>query len=419
MKMKLRNLLIGTIFISASISTFAQDENRECDRMKFLATEDGIKIENYAVAASYYLKGEAICGNYDAADYARLTGSLRNAAISASKEDKELYNDTLTQVYDRMEEKGLYDKSEDLIRATAIVQNSKPDLKKADELFVRGKQAEGDGLKEMYVNYYYYNLYKVYKSTKDEAAKKEYKKRMITDYFALSTIVNKGNMSAKTQERLIKLLDAVVTDCDALLPELGDFMKALPQDKEAKISTVNNLLGLMEDKSCTESPEYAMLIDTLVAADPTAIGVLIKQGDLAISKGQSSKAVSIYKDAQGKVTDEATKNELQYKIAYGYYKSGSYSASYSAAMAVSGNKRSDALEIAANSVAANANNCGDSTFERKCNYLYASQLASQAGKSSLANKYAGMAPTSGECFDAGNPGSVTLTCYGVTVSPCN
>lgn len=417
MKMKLRNLLIGALIFTSFAST-AQDENRECDRMKFLANEDGVSVDNYAVASMYYLKGETICGNYDAADYARLTGSLRKAHKDAEKDVKPLYADTLTAVWDRMEEKGLYDQSDDLVRATFILQTSKPDMAGADKLFVRGIAANGNETKENYLTFYYYNLYNMYRFAKDEQ-QSEIRKRMITEYFSLSTIINEANMSAKAQEKLTQLLDAAVADCEVLLPELNGFMSNLSQEKETKITSVSNLLELMEKKGCTDAPEYAMLIDTLVQADPTAIGVLIKQGDLALSKGQYSKAISIYKDAQGKVDDDELKNELQYKIAYAYYKSGSYTSSYNAAMSVSGSKRSEGLVLAANSVAANANNCGDSTFDRKCNYLYAAQLASQGGDSGAAARYKGMGPSSSECFDAGSPASVTLNCYGVTVTPCN
>ncbi|MGB0915231.1 MAG: hypothetical protein ACPGVI_04120, partial [Crocinitomicaceae bacterium] len=70
----------------------------------------------------------------------------------------------------------------------------------------------------------------------------------------------------------------------------------------------------------------------------------------------------------------------------------------------------------------NANNCGSSTFERKCNYIYAVQLLEQARSlgestggtiSSFRNNF----PTDSEKFENGSPSSVSLSCYGVSVNP--
>ena len=76
---------------------------------------------------------------------------------------------------------------------------------------------------------------------------------------------------------------------------------------------------------------------------------------------------------------------------------------------------SRALLIAADCVAKTANSCGASTFDRKCNYYYAAQLALKAGNSGAAAKYKANAPSSDEIFNNNSPASVTLSCWGVTV----
>ena len=72
--------------------------------------------------------------------------------------------------------------------------------------------------------------------------------------------------------------------------------------------------------------------------------------------------------------------------------------------------------IAAKCVANSANSCGSSTFDRKCNYYYAAELAERAGDSGAASRYRASAPSSEEKFNNNNPSTVSLSCWGVTVN---
>ena len=138
--MKLGRLLLLGALIAVGFNSYAQDEDkaRECKRMRFLAGEE-LKIKNYPGAATYYLKGEEICGGYDAPNYARMIGTLRNAVNTAKdKADKAAYNDTLIAAWDRVETAGFYNIKDDFSRASAILQTTKPNRKKADSLFRRG-----------------------------------------------------------------------------------------------------------------------------------------------------------------------------------------------------------------------------------------------------------------------------------------
>ncbi len=415
--MKIAKLLFGTFILTAAFTSFAQeetDQERECKRMRFLAGEEN-KIKNYAGAAMYYIKGETICGGYDAANYDRMIGTLRNAvATESDKTKKTAYIDTLVGAYERQEKAGFYDEANDLIRATFIVQASKPDRAKADQLFDRGIHKPGASANEAHVAYYYYNLYVMF--TEVPADKKaSLKSRLIADYFFLSKLISSANMSLKTQENLLAYFNGVVKSCDDILPELQGFMSSLPQDVEMKKSTVNNFITLLEMKSCTESKEYGMLIDTLVRIDPTVEAVIAKAKYLRSVK-KYSEAISMYKDAKGMVTDEDKKEEIEYQILDIQYRDqSSYRAAYNTAMGISGKYRSSALKIAAQCVAQTANSCGSGTFERKANYLYAAQLAERAGDSGAAAKYRNSGPSEDDWFGAGVT-SVTLSCWGVTVS---
>ena len=122
--MKLEKIFLLTLLALTSVFTHSQDQDieRECKRMRFLAGEE-LKIKNYSLAATYYLKGEKLCGGYDAANYARLIGTLRNATNQSSKANKNAYNDTLVAAWDRIENSGFYNIKDDFVRASAILQS--------------------------------------------------------------------------------------------------------------------------------------------------------------------------------------------------------------------------------------------------------------------------------------------------------
>lgn len=417
--MKITNLLLG-LALMIGFNSFSQDETeRECKRMRFLAGE-ALKVKNYTEASMYYLKGETICGGYDAANYGRLIGSLRNAVnAETDKANKTAYTDTLVAAYERVEAAGAYDQKEDLIRASYILQASAPNSKKADELFVRGIAKQGKATKEAYISYYYYNLYSLWYAAPD-AEKPALKKRLISEFFNLSKLISSANMSVKAQENLTTYFNYVVRSCDDILPELKGFMSSFSADPEVKKATVKNFLALLETKECTSAPEYFQLIDTLIEVDPTSVDAKQMKAKACMAKKDYRCAIATYKEIKGQVTDEAKKQEIAYEIARAQFSSGSYTAAYNSAMAVSGEHKKKALILAGKAVGQNANNCGSSTFERKCNNIYAVQLLQQGGAGANAiAKYKKNYPTSQDCFDNGSPSSVTLTCYGITVSPCN
>lgn len=418
--MNAKNLLLSSSLILSAVFSYAQDdENRECDRMRFLGSK-AVEAENWKEAVSYYIKGEEICGNFDAKQYSILTGSLiRTINAETDKASKSAYTDTILGVYDRMEEKGFYSNNDDLLRAVFYLQSSAPDNEKADKLFVRGIEAQKAKTKEAYISYYYFNLYSLWYKVGDDQ-KPEYKKRLISEYFNLSKLIAEANMSVKAQENLTSYFNNVVKSCDDILPELKGFMGAFSQDPAVKKSAVENFISLLEDKNCTESNEYFQLIDTLISIDPNSFDAQIMKAKAQMGKKDYRGAISTLQTARGLTDDSAKKEELTYEIARAQFSMGSYSSAYSTAMSVNGEYRNKALIIAGQSVGQNANNCGNTTFERKCNNIYAVQLLQQGGADgSTIARYKNNYPTSTDCFDNGNPSSVTLTCYGVTVNPCN
>ena len=423
--MKLGSILLGVSMILAT-ATFAQDEDRECRRMKKIAN-DAMIAENYKEATEYFLKGETICGEFDAANYGRLTGSLiRVINVETDADAKKLFSDTLCAIWDRMEEKGLYENKNDMYRGNFELQKSAPDYLKADKYFTRGIAAHADGgtpVQEMYIPLHYYNTFTLYFMEQEATKKNVLKKRMINDYFDLSKLITKSNFSLRAQEGITVYFNSVVQTCDDLTPEIAGFIASLPEDVEAAKVSLMSLIDLMETKKCEDTQEYMDLINAYLQRDPVSPKALEMKGKSLESENKYRDANAIYEKLINleEVTQER-RVELKYKIVNNLFRTRSYKAAYSKAMNIQGKFRGKAMSIAGQCVGQMANSCGVSTFERNCNYIYAVQLLEQSGGAASANliaQYKAKFPTAKDCFGEGNPASVTLECWGVTVKPCN
>src|SRR5690554_7042435 len=94
-------------------------------------------------------------------------------------------------------------------------------------------------------------------------------------------------------------------------------------------------MTLLENKDCTKSKEYAMLVDTIIAIDPSVDAVLAK-AKLQISQGSTSAAIATFRKALSMATDAEGKSDIELQIANAYFRSGSYQAAHNAGIAVSG-----------------------------------------------------------------------------------
>ena len=407
---------LGLVAVFMVLFAFGQQDSlqdRECKRMQLFVGQE-LKVKDYARATMYYLKGETICNNYDAKKYKNMIQTMRNTvATEKDKVNKKLYIDTLIAAYDRAEQKGFFNVAEASIRGLYILQSSVPNREKADSLFTVAFAANNT-FKDAQLSYYYYNLYTMYTKAKDDL-KQVYKKRIISDYFRLSRKIENEGFKARTQESMTNYFNNVVRTCEDILPDLNGFMSDLPQDKAKKKKAVNNFLNLLKDKQCTESDEYAMLIDTIISIDNTVDAVLAK-ADLLKVKKKYKASLEVLRTALEMADNDTLKGDIKLGILEIQYTNlSSYKSAYNTAMSINGSNRSKALMVASNCVAKLANTCGSSTFDRKCNYYYAAQLATKAGESNLAAKYRESCPTSDEIFSNNSPAQVTLSCWGVTV----
>lgn len=418
--MKTGKLILVALFtLSFGLINYAQEggnEADECTRYKAIAG-NAYKAKEYEKVTRSYIRALKECGSLEMIFYNPFIYSVQKSMNNATDDSiKAAYLDTLITVYETAQEThGLQKEWQSYLGYYYMVQGKPGNMKKADDAYKIGIHHDAEKVNKGFLQQYYVNLYNLWVQEQDEKAKAMYKKRIITDYFKLSDYANKGDMGSDIIDFVSVYMDRAVTDCESILPEITNFMKELPQEIEAKKSTVKNFMALLEKQECTNSKVYASLVDTIIAIDPSVDAVLAK-AKLQISRGNSSAAINTFKDALAMAKDADQKSDIEFEIANAYFKGRNYKAAHSAGIAVTGKNSGRGYEIAAQSVSATTNDCGVSTFERKANYYYAVELAEKSGNSALINSMQSKCPSSSDIFneDKSVGDSVELKCWNKT-----
>jgi hypothetical protein len=388
-------------------------------------------ISEYKRELDFRLKAERACPDFDLKNYRQIQRVITDLMKRDTSNIKSYY-DTLNSMLERMDAKSINDVKNN-IRAANYLKGTNVNRDKADAFYKKALNETTVKPEDELVQNYYLNIYNLYNNA-PEIGKSALKERMISEYFVLSKLCVDKQLKEETQTYLTNTLNLILKSCEDILPEISVYLKKLPSDKDQKLITVNNLINILEDKDCTSSDEYIILIDTLLKIDRSYKSLLVKAKLLSF-KGNTSDAMNLFKEARGMakndsdkkiIEDEITKVQeriaaQEYNKVLNLFNGGNYKSAYNAAMGISGKYRGEALKIAGQCVGQLANSCGSSTFERKCNYYHAVNLLSQAQSAGanvggLIGTYRSQCPTADEKFDAGNPSSQSLSCWGVTVS---
>lgn len=408
--------LIGLILLIFSSGVYAQDD--ECKRYKAIAG-NAYQAKNYVKVTWAYNIAQKECGELEMKFYNPYIYSVKRAMKDASDEaSKAAYLDTLISVYETAQETHGLQKDWQAYLGYYYMKQGKPGfMKKGDDAYKIGLHHEGTKANVGMIKQYYANLYNLWVQEKDEKKKLEYKERLINEYFKFSEYLNDNDKGAETIEFLSTYLNKVVTDCASVLPSINKMINNLPADKESKLSSINNFMELLEDKKCTDSKEYAMLVDTIIEIDPS-VGAIVAKAKLLSAQGNTSEAIKTYKEALEMDIDDDEKSDIELEIARSYYNARSYKSAYNAGKNVSGKNSKKGYEIAAKSVNAMMNDCGVSTFDRKANNYYAVELAEKSGNSSLIKAYKSQCPTSSDIFNQSmeEGETIKLECWGKTMT---
>lgn len=392
--MKLKKLLLGTALLLGTVS-FAQDD---CLKQYVIAT-DAMRAQDYAKAGTAFIRGENICDDYNKDKYAYMISTFeQNFANATDPKVKAAYLDTLIGAYERAQAKHGASADWSLRQGYYNLITNPARRVAGDEALKIGVDLSQEKTDQAYIDAYYGNLYALWLEETDPEKKAAYKKRMIEEYFRLTDYINTAKMGPQVLESINAKLDYAITKCEEVLPDINLYMQSLPEEKDARLATVKNYMTLIERKECTDSKEYAMLVDEIIKIDPTAEAQVAKAKLLRAQK-KYSEAEDAFLKANSMSDDADFKSDNLYAIAKMYYDRGSYKAAHNAGLRVTGKNSNDGLIIAGNSVGKMANECGARTVDRKANWYYAVELYERAGASSAAASAKKNCPTSSDLFN--------------------
>ncbi len=438
--MKLKGI-IATLVLMLSVggNLIAQDSTAvvdDCAKFKSLYYEYS-KHKEYVDAANFWRKAIIACGEtgLDAKFY--FNGRIIYSKLLTDSTDparaKEI-NDTINMCFERRM-KLIDEPSWTVDYGIKLVNDGSEDIEKIDSLFNNSVHRLKEDLSSYATKQYFKHLI----VNKFNGAKPEDKEtervRIIEEYIVLSEYVTIATKKAKEagdenevkrQESAQSFLDKyfllIANDCAVLTPVLDDKLKSLPQEKEAKLKKVKDYLTLMDLQKCQSTDTYGKFVDTLIILEPTADAYYFGY-NYAIGTGNESKALKYIEKAVEMEKDGENKDKYLAANANLLYKMNSYRSAFSTAQKVgAGEYKGQALYIQALAIAATANSCGDSTFERKANFWLANDYINRA----IANGYTGVssskfldnAPDKNEIFTTGVQmgSSYTLKCWGETTT---
>lgn len=435
--MKLKTLIITLVFaISANLTANAQDSayNKEdCAKFRSLYYQY-LKQGMYKDATFFWSKAYSNCGGTDSLDgkffkNGRVAYLQRVKKLDKTADAEEIknINDTLAWVY---EQRMLIDKDADwaLDYAVMLVSNKSEDFEKIDGLFTNihtlKDQASGTQIRS-YFRHLIVNKFNAAAPENKEAERanviEEY--IVLSDYCAAATKSANALTDDKKKARALKSYKAaqdfldkyflkIANDCSVLTPVLDKKFETIPAG-EAGLEDLNKFISLLEKQKCTDSETYAKYVTESVNRNPTSAGYA-GLGTIQLKKDEKSAAVESFKKAVELEGEGDNKNKYLFSLAKAQYRSKSYKAAFSTAKKVDGDDRSAALKLCGDCIAATANSCGNSTFERKANYWLANDYYVRAGAGS--SKFLSNAPSSQEMFDEGISAgsSISLSCWGET-----
>jgi tetratricopeptide (TPR) repeat protein len=166
---------------------------------------------------------------------------------------------------------------------------------------------------------------------------------------------------------------------------------------------VNRDLELLTASGNFESSYYHELIGVYLdkSANAEAYG---EYGISCVRNKQYELGIQAYEKAIALSTDSVVNQEWIYQKAATHYLNGDFKKAFRSAKKVKGKYKGKAMIICGNSIAANTQECGTSTFERNANYWLANDYyvkAHQLGEDVSPDQFLSSAPTLQDYFDGG------------------
>jgi hypothetical protein len=437
--MKLKGI-IGALMLTFMIgsSAVAQDSSNvaanECQKFRSLYYQY-LSSKAYQDAANFWNDAVEACGiaGLDGAFFSNgryiYATMLREEGIDSTREAG--LKDTIEWIY---ETRLQVDQDPVWIAdyASELVSKKSQKIDKIDTLFAQSIPVLKEKASSKHYKQYFKHLI-INKFSKAKGEEKEIARTaVIEEYIVLSEYVGLALKAAKeaddknevkrqnsAQSFMDKYFLQIAKDCDVLVGVFDKKFETLPEDPTERKEKVKSYLALMDQKKCQSSEVYGKFVDELITLEPTADAYFFG-GNYALSNKNNSKAAEYFSKAVEAEGDGENKDKYKLNLANVKYKQGAYKSAFNMAKGVGGDYRGDALVICANSIAATANDCGESTFARKANYWLANDYirkAIAAGAEGVSSsRFLKNAPDTNEAFteNVSEGSTVTLSCWGET-----
>ena len=242
------------------------------------------------------------------------------------------------------------------------------------------------------------------------------------------TFSSKEKSSLKRYETNLRAFSIFSTNTDVYFGDLADCPNLIPfygKDFEAKkndIAWVKEAAGRIAGKDCTDDPLFIKLVEQLHNLEPSAKSAKYL-GILALKNGDTKGAIDYFNQSANLETENSEKADVYRRIANLYKKQGSYGQArtfYNKVLDLEPSCGRCYLNIAA-MYNASANNCGETTFDKRAVYWLAANVAEKAARvnpslkknaTAAAANYRGKAPSKSDVFNSGKEGqTIRIGCW--------
>lgn len=252
--------------------------------------------------------------------------------------------------------------------------------------------------------------------------------KLIEKEEAGTALTSKEGKYKKYYEQVLGAYDQISNGIDQKLGERANCENLIPlytkdfEEYKNDAIWLKRAVSRMFYKECTDDVLYEKLVKAYDDVSPSADTKVFVAGIL-IKNGKTSEAESYFKEAYDLEADTFKKSKLAYRIGLILKKKGRYGQArgyFRNALKLNPSNGRPHMAIAI-MYAASANNCGDTTFNKRAVYWLAADEARKAARvdptqkknsaKSVAN-YMAKAPSKADIFSAGNSGqTIKIGCW--------
>jgi len=437
-------LLLGSMAISN-----AQAQNTECMTNLSIYVEHA-KVKNYDAAYTPWKMVYETCPAINLANFTVGERILKDKIKKSSGADKESAITDLLALYEnRMVHFPKKTKKADMITKEVLMKYDNKMIS-IDEIYTslgKGFNEDKPNFKNPKALYLYFSsLVDLYKEGKKDlqevfdlydelTVKIEDENKKLTDRIAkllpkeeAGTLTSKEKKQLKAATTNSKSFGQIAGSIDAKLGPLADCENLIPlyqktfDANKSNVVWVKRAVGLMFNKECTDDPMFQKLFEAQLSLDPSA-DAYVYGGTLKMKNGDTKGALADFDKALSLETDSYKRSNIAYKVAVINKRKGSKSTArkYAQKAIDANSSNGKAYYLIAQLYASSANQCGNTTFNKRAIYWKAADMARKAGRvdpslSSRANKaaasYSAKAPTKEMIFTEGMAGkTVSFSCW--------